>query len=379
MARIALCANVAWNLAHFRAPVIEALVARGDAVLAVAGADDSVGRLRRAGCEVVELAVDSKGANPARDLVLALRLRALYARRRPDVVLNFTIKPVIYGTMAARLAGVPVINTVTGLGTAFMADTWLHAVVDRLYRMTLPGSGPVVFQNGEDMALFRQRGYAAAADCRLVAGSGIDLARFAVAPMPAGPGSAFLMIARLLRDKGVVEFVEAARLVRAALPSARFRLVGPLGVANRTAVAEAELRAWVAEGAVEYLGEADDVRPHIAAADCVVLPSYREGMPRVLLEAAAMGRPLIATDVTGCREVVEDGVNGFLCPARDAAALAESMLRFAALDDGARRAMGQASRALAEARFDVAGVVSTYLGLIDERLASRRPGLYREA
>lgn len=175
----------------------------------------------------------------------------------------------------------------------------------------------------------------------------------------------FLLVARLLWDKGVGEFVEAARLLKSRFPIARFCLLGDVAAANRTAISEQQVQEWVQEGVIDYLGTVADVRPLIAQADCVVLPSYREGLPRSLLEAAAMGRPLIATDVTGCREVVEDGVNGFLCTVKDADSLAQAMERFMKLPREAIVDMGKASRAMVEQRFDERLVVEKYLREID--------------
>jgi len=371
--RVLITSNTAWNLANFRGPIIAALTARGDRVIAIAGEDRSVAGLTQLGCDVVGLAVDSKGVNPLSDLALLFRLRRAFAAHRPDVVLNFTIKPVIYGTLAARSLRIPVINTITGLGTAFIKDTWLTRIVEGLYKLALPGPRPVVFQNSEDLALFKERRLVTDNPCTIVAGSGIDLQEFRARPLPKRGPVTFLLIARLLKDKGIAEYVEAAGIVRTYFPQIRFQLLGPLGVANRTAISKAELSNWVVEGVIEYLGETDDVRPFIKAAHCVVLPSYREGMPRVLLEAAAMGRPLIATNVTGCRDVVDDGVNGYLCAARDAGNLAFKMRAFLDLSWGERQKMGNASGAIAEARFDVRRVVKTYLDLIDAQIVGRVP------
>src|SRR4029079_869089 len=191
---------------------------------------------------------------------------------------------------------------------------------------------------------------------RVLPGSGVDLEHFAPAPLPEGP-PVFLFIGRLLRDKGVVEFVEAARLVAREYPDARFRLLGGLDEGNRTGIRQPELNSWLAEGIVEHLGTTDDVRPHIAAATAVVLPSYREGLPRSLLEAAAMERPLIASDVPGCRDVVDDGINGFLCSVRDAGSLAEAMRRLLQLPRPQQLAMGKASRRRVQERFSEAAVV----------------------
>jgi glycosyltransferase involved in cell wall biosynthesis len=198
----------------------------------------------------------------------------------------------------------------------------------------------------------------------LLPGSGIDLDRFAPAPQPVGPPT-FLLIARLLGDKGVREFVAAARSLRAQLPDARFQLLGPIDEGNRTAIARAELDEWIAQGAVDYLGETDDVRPYVSEASAVVLPSYREGLPRSLLEAAAMARPLIATDVPGCREVVEDGVNGILCQARDADSLAKAMKTLAEAPVSKRSEMGEAARRKVQDQFSETIVIRAYLDALD--------------
>jgi glycosyltransferase involved in cell wall biosynthesis len=370
MTRIAFCANTAWNLANFRRPTIEALLERGDEVTVLAGADHSSADLKSLGCEVVALPIDSKGTNPIRDLALQRQIKHCLARYQPHVLLNYTIKPVIFGTRAAATMNIPVINTITGLGTTFIKDNWITRIVERLYRDSLPRSHIVFFQNRDDLAEFTKRDLLRDVPTQIVPGSGVDLDMFEPSPVASSKPDTFLLIARVLKDKGVEEFVEAARVLRAQHPDARFQLLGPLGVANRTAISEAGVSAWVQEGVVEYLGETDDVRPFIGRAHCVVLPSYREGMPRSLLEAAAMGRPIIATDVTGCREVVEHGNNGYLCNVRDPQDLAAKIRQFISLPLQKRQEMGQASRQLAESKFDVRTVVGTYLNSIDQVIAS---------
>jgi glycosyltransferase involved in cell wall biosynthesis len=204
-------------------------------------------------------------------------------------------------------------------------------------------------------------------------GSGVDLERFAPAPPQDGP-PVFLLVGRLLRDKGVAEFVDAARSLRSLLPGARFQLLGPIDEGNRTAITRSELESWVAEGIVENLGTTDDVRPFIAAATAVVLPSYREGLPRSLLEAGAMARPLIAADVPGCRDIVEDGINGLLCEVRNAASLASAMQRMAELPGGERAAMAEAARRKVQERFSEKFVVRAYLDVL-AALDAAKPGM----
>jgi glycosyltransferase involved in cell wall biosynthesis len=259
-----------------------------------------------------------------------------------------------------------VVATISGLGSAFLRGGFLGGLVLRLYRLGLGRAKAVVFQNPTDRALFIDRGLARPEQARLVAGSGIDLARFAPAPPPRPDGAfRFLLIARLLGDKGVVEFVDAARTVKRRHPHARFQLLGGPGGDNPSAVPESELARWAAESMVELLGVSDDVRTQIAEADCIVLPSYREGLPRSLLEGAAMARPLIGSDVPGCRDVIGDGVNGLLCEARSASSLAAAMERMLAMTPSERMEMGAAGRRKVEREFDQARVAAFYLEEIE--------------
>lgn len=363
---VVIAANSIWNITNFRSGLIKGLAADGiDAVVAAPGAGNQAGH-----CEI---AIDRSGINPLRDAALVLAYRRLLARTRPAAYLSFTIKPNIYGAIAARMVGVPSIPNVSGLGTAFLRGGGFARFVSALYRIAFARCPVVFFQNPDDRDLFISRAIVRPDQARVLPGSGIDLERFApVAGKDDGPPT-FLLVARLLGDKGVREYVAAARLLRLSLPAARFRLLGPLDDGNRSAITRAELDAWEAEGAIDYLGEADDVRPAIAAATAVVLPSYREGLPRTLLEAAAMGKPLVATDVPGCREVVSDGVNGTLCAARDAESLAQAMLRIAALDPGHRAEMGRQSRKMVQERYSESLVVAAYLDVL-RALSPRKSG-----
>jgi glycosyltransferase involved in cell wall biosynthesis len=362
--------NAAWNIAHFRRPVVRALSDRGHRLTALAPADDAVPALEGAGVRHLHLEMDNRGLNPVRDTGLALRLHRHFRAHAPDVILSWTIKNNIFGALAARQRAIPFIPNVSGLGTAFLSGRVVQTVAETLYRTAFRGLDTVFFQNEEDRDLFLSRRLTTPAQSHLLPGSGIDLAHFAAAPLPDGP-PVFLLIARLLRDKGVGEFVDAARMIRARHPQARFRLLGAAGADNRSAFDRATLDGWVAEGVVEYLGTTDDVRPAIAAATCIVLPSYREGAPRALIEGAAMARPLIATDVPGCRQVVDNGRSGFLCRAQDAADLAATIERFLALPHAAQAAMGAAGRARMERDYDERHVVAAYLAAIDRATGGR--------
>jgi glycosyltransferase involved in cell wall biosynthesis len=366
--KIAISINACWNFINFRAGLVRALVRAGHQVIAIAPSDPLSSRLEALGCRFVPLAMDSKSTSPLNDLKLTADYRRILRRERPDVYLGYTIKPNVYGSLAAHSLGIPVINNISGLGTAFIRQGWLNRIVRWLYRTALSRSRIVFFQNRDDRDLFTGLKLVDPARTRLLPGSGIDLADFRpeASEQDGARTPVFLMIARLLTDKGVNEYVEAARLVRADVPDARFRLLGFLGVQNRTAISAAQVASWQAEGVIDYLGDAEDVRPHIAAADCIVLPSYREGLPRTLLEGAAMGKPLIATDVPGCRDMVDEGENGFLCTVRDAGSLADAMRRMIALAPAERARMGHASRAKVEATYDERIVIGHYLTAIGD-------------
>lgn len=368
--KILLSINTAWNIANFRSGLIRGLHHSGYDVICAAPPDNHVHRIEALDCQFIPLPIDNKGTSPAKDAALTLRYLDIFRQHRPSIFMGYTIKPNVYGTIAASILGIPAINNVSGLGTAFIREDWITRIVHVLYRTAFNNSSTVFFQNGDDRELFVKRRLVKSHKAEILPGSGIDLAYFrpdtAISPATGGP--VFLLIARMLRDKGVVEFVEAARIVKKAYPKVRMQLLGFLDVENRTAISREEMDRWVKEGVIEYLGTTDDVRPFIAAADCVVLPSYREGTPRTLLEAAAMGKPLIATDVPGCREVVIDGLNGHLCEVCNASDLAEKIEIFLALSNDDRHAMGKASRRLAEERYDEKFVIEAYLRAIRRAL-----------
>ncbi|MDB5693186.1 MAG: glycosyltransferase family 1 protein [Alphaproteobacteria bacterium] len=362
---ILISINSSWNIVNFRSGLIRALIADGFRVVALAPPEGVwPERIVALGAEFQPIKIDRQGTSPMRDAALLWRYWQALRRIRPDVLLTYTAKPNVYGSLAARIAGVPVINNVAGLGTAFIRDNWLTRVMEKLYRAAFLRSSTVFFQNEDDLEQFVAAGLAPPDRALVLPGSGIDLTRFVPGARPtAERGDArvtFLLVARLLWDKGLAEYVEAARTIRASRPDVRFQILGPLDAGNRTVVSREEVERWSAAGLVEYLGEAEDVRPHLAAADCIVLPSYREGLPKVLLEGAAMGKPLIATDVQGCRSVVEDGINGFLCAPRSSEALAGAMLRFVDLPEVRRAALGAASRCRVEERFDERLVIQRY-------------------
>lgn len=368
---IVIAANSSWNLVNFRGNIIRALQARGHRVTAIAPRDAHTAQLIAMGVDFRPLNFRSSAISPTSDALLFARYLALLWKIRPAVFLGFTIKPNIYGSLAARLLGIKTINNVSGLGTAFIKQGLITRIAIGLYRQALRQAATIFFQNREDRDHFFALRIARPSQARLLPGSGVDLTRFKSAPLPGGAPFTFLLVARLLWDKGVQEFVDAARIVKTRYPSARFQILGPADVDNRTAVPRAKLDYWISEGLIEHLGATDDVRPAVSAADCVVLPSYREGLPRSLLEASAMARPIVATDVPGVRDVVEEGVTGLLCHVKDARSLAQALIAMMELPYEARRAMGLAGRARVERHFAIGLVTQHYLDAVGEAVRGR--------
>jgi glycosyltransferase involved in cell wall biosynthesis len=359
--KVLLTVNAAWNIWNFRRPIVEALLDDGHKVIILAPKDDAVPKLEALGCSFYHLEMNVKGLNPLQEPKTLLRLYRHFSNLQPDVILSFTIKNNIFGAISAKSAGIPFIPNVTGLGTAFLSGGFLERVAITLYKTAFRKLPAVFFQNEDDRNLFLERGLVTDHQARCLPGSGIDLDRFAATAYPSEGGAPhFLMISRLLRDKGVLEYVGAARRVKAQHSGARFQLLGATDSENRTAIDRETVQSWEREGVIEYLGTVEDVRPMIEAAHCVVLPSYREGAPRTLIEAAAIARPLIATDVPGCRAVVDNGKTGFLCEARNEESLAAACEAFMALSSEERAAMGRAGRAKMEREFGQSIVLEAY-------------------
>lgn len=357
---VLISANSFWNIANFRAELVEALASRGHRIwIAAPDADEDWARAR--GAEAIEIEVDRSGLNPFTDAILWFDYLRIFRRLRPGVLLGFTAKPNVYGSLAARITGWTSLPNVSGLGTAFINNGALSRLVGLLYRIAFRGCPIVFFQNPDDRDLFVERNIVRPGQARLLPGSGVDLDWFAPAPSSDEGPPRFLFIGRLIGDKGVREFVAAARLLKHEFPDWRFQMLGSLDQGNRSGVGSQELGSWVEQGLIEHLGQTHDVRPHIVAATAVVLPSYREGLPRSLLEAAAMARPLVASDVPGNRQIVEHGVNGLMCEVRNPQSLAKAMREIATMGLVRRAEMGRAGRALVERSYGVDQVVDAYL------------------
>jgi glycosyltransferase involved in cell wall biosynthesis len=310
--------------------------------------------------------MDSRGANPVKDLALIFELYTIYKKVKPDIILHYTIKPNVYGTLAAALLGIPVVNNVCGLGTVFLKKNIISFVAKTLYRISFRFARKVFFQNPDDMALFIGENLVPETTVDLLPGSGIDLKKFAPAPFTRNSAFTFLLISRLITDKGVLEYVEAVKKLKAEGVNARFQVLGAIDEKHKRGIAKGVIDSWITSGTIDYLGTTEDVRPFIHQADCVVLPSYREGTPRVLLEAASISKPIIATDVPGCNQVVEDQVNGLLCSLKDADDLAEKMRTMSHLDDDQLKLFGANGRKKMETQFDESTVIHKYLQTLRE-------------
>lgn len=378
--KVLVIASFAPSLVNFRGALLGAMVAARHNVIACAPDDDpdTEAALSAIGVGYRRIPMQRAGMNPLADLRTATALVRLMIEERPDLVLAYTQKPIIYGGLATRLAGrrARFAAMMTGLGYIGIADgARLRRAVRRLvaaaFRFAVGRAHPIIVFNRDDAGDLRRHGMVSPGQAIIqVPGSGVDIERFAPSPLPPGP-PVFLMIARLLRDKGVAQYAAAARIVRDAHPHARFVLVGPFDP-NPSGISRADLAAWVAHGAIEYHGATADVRPHLAAASVFVLPSFREGLPRAVLEAMATGRPIVTTDAPGCRETVIPGDNGFLVPVGSVAPLAEAMTAFINDPTLAQR-MGGRSRELATERFSVDRVNARLLDLLDLDRIDVRP------
>ena len=374
MPKFLFVANVARDLYNFRIGLMRVLRKKGFEVVCIAPEDSFVEKFKDEGFRFIPLEYlrrESKGL--FNNLLLIWELYKIYKEEKPDLIFHYTIKPNIFGNIASGIAGIRSISVVTGLGSFFVRKSVLQIVIKYLYKFSFIFTEKVFFLNTDDRDLFVKEGIIPSKKEVLVNGEGIDTDYFS--PEFCKEYSkkrkghlVFLLIARLLWDKGIGEFVESARKVKERYPEVEFWLLGPLDKANPTAVPSKTIKSWEEKGIIKYLGVVDDVRPLIHQSDVVTLPSYREGIPRSLLEAISMGKPIITTDAPGCREVVEDGKNGFLVPVKDVEALTNAMIKFIELTEEERQEMGHYSREKAIREFDEKIIVKKYIEVIEEVL-----------
>lgn len=363
--KLIMVANTSWSVFNFRHSLIKELLNCGVELYVIAPEDKFSAKLTEMGCQVLDLPMQAKGVNPIADLALMLRLLRHYREIKPDFIIHYTIKPNIYGSLAAKLADIPSLAITTGLGYTFVNQNVVSQVARQLYKFAFRYPKEVWFLNEDDRRAFLEHHLIEPDKAVLLHGEGVNLNHFVPRDKPQPDENIrFLLIARMLRDKGVCEFVEAARQIRQRYPNAIFQLLGNCGVPNPSVIGREEIAQWEREGVVEYLGTTDDVRPIIAQADCLVLPSYREGIPRTMIESAAMAKPLIVSDAPGCRDVVLDGQTGYLCEVKNAKSLAQRCEQFLTLSDSEKQAMGKAGRSFMEAKFDEKWVIKQYFATL---------------
>lgn len=366
---IAIVANSTWNIYNFRLDLIRKLRNEGFQIIVIAPVDEFIHYLNE--LKFIQH-IPLKHLQPHRknlvyDLKLLLELYYIFIRYRPDLILSYTVKPNIYGSIAAKMARIPSIATLTGLGYAFLHKNWINNIVTQLYRLALPHPFKVVFHNADDLTHFREQGLVQAKQAMVIPGSGVNINYFKPRPKPKDTGKfIFLFIGRLLRDKGLYETVDAIREVKHWAKHAECWVAGELSPKNPMAVAKEQILQWQQEGVIRYLGRRNDIRSLLQKAHVVVLPSYREGMPRSILEAMAMAKPILTTSVPGCRDTVEPGKNGYLVPPNQVRPLVKQMLKLYQDEGAVLEQMGRHSRELVHQKFNTQRINQAYLRLIKE-------------
>lgn len=370
MTTIALSANTSWYLYNFRKNTIIALIQEGYRVIVIAPKDEYSQKLSKLGCQYIDVNIDQGGTNPIKDIKTFFYFYRVYKKNNIDVVLNFTPKNNIYSTLAANFNDVRSVNNIAGLGILFINESVTSKIARFLYKISQSKSSRLFFQNEDDRRLFLDKKITTNVPTDRLPGSGVDLSRFTLSPAPNDGKVRFLLIARMLYDKGIQQYVDAAGILKNKYGGkVEFQLLGFLDVDNPSAVSSVVMQTWVDEGVVNYLGTSDNVEQDIANVDCMVLPSYyREGVPKSLLEAGAMGKPIVTTNNVGCRETVDDGVNGYLCEPRSSESLIEKLELIIKMSHSQRLTLGLNSRLKIEKEFDEKIVIEKYIKAIEECL-----------
>lgn len=359
--KIIISANTSWYIYNFRKSLILSLQNLNYKIYTLAPVDEYTEKLIKLGCNHEEIKINNMSVNPFTEIFVIVKYYKVFKKIKPCAILNFTPKPNIYGSIAARLCKIPCINNITGLGTAFIDNNLLSKIVEMLYKVSQKNVYRIFFQNKDDMSLFVNLGIVKNEQIDLLPGSGVDLDKFLPLPQKQYNTINFILIARLIWDKGIGEFIEAAKIVKQKYPFSNFFLLGDIDINNPKAVPEEKIKYWEKQGLLKWYGKTDDVRPFIANCDCVVLPSYREGVPKSLLEAASMGKPIITTNVTGCKEVVDDNITGFLCEVRNPIDLANKMEKIILMSSEERMEMGKKGREKMIMGFNEKIVINKYI------------------
>lgn len=360
--RIAFVHNAVWEMYNFRGDLLKELSNKGYDVTVICPPDEKNEHFitEELGLKLITVPMNRKGTNFKEEFKFTKNLHKIYKEEKFDLIFHYTIKPNIFGTIAAKLAGVKSIAITTGLGYAFMHNNLTSYIARFLYKFSLTFAQEVWFLNDDDMKIFLENDLVTEGQAFKLPSEGINLKRFSPQVKEKNDKTTFLMIARVLYDKGFKEFVEAAKIIKETHKDIEFQLLGALDKGNPTGVPEEEVLKAVNEEIINYLGTTKDVVPVIAKADCLVLPSYREGVSRVLMEAAAMGKPIIATNVTGCREVVDNGKTGFLCKLKNSKDLSEKMEKLISLTHEERVLMGQKGREKVAEEMELEKIIDIY-------------------
>ncbi|HIM93632.1 MAG TPA: glycosyltransferase family 1 protein [Campylobacterales bacterium] len=365
MKTVMIVVNTSWNIYNFRLNLMHSLQSSGFRVIALAPKDDYSIKLKEEGFEWINLPFDNSSTNPLKETMQIKYFHEIYKKVMPDIILHYTIKPNIYGTLAAKWLNIPSINNVSGLGTIFLNNTLSSKVAKQLYKFSFRYANKVFFQNDDDLNLFIENKLVSKKYTDRVPGSGIDIDKFKsnYNTQEEGDEIVFLFIARLIREKGIKEYIEAIKMIKDMNlnKQVKFQIIGDLYLSNPSAISQNELDSWISDDLIEYLGYQSDVKSFIEKSSCVVLPSYREGLSKSLLEAASMEIPIITTDVSGCRDVVEDGVNGYLCRVQDSDSLKEQFVKMIELSVDDREKMGQKGREKVINEFSDERVIDKYL------------------
>lgn len=366
---IIITVNSAWNAVNFRRSLIEAIISDGHTVVVLSPPDVSMSVMRelnKIGCRFLPLEMDIRGLNPFKNFSLIGRMKKIFREEQPDVIFSYTIKNNIFGSLAAAKLRIPFVPNITGLGTAFLSGQLLQKIAINLYRYAFRRHDIIFFQNHDDKNFFLKHKIITNQQGCLLPGSGIDLYHFKPTTYPSEIKEiVFLMIARVIIDKGVIEYIEAAKEIKLKFPDVRFQILGSIDTTNRSAIDAKIVKSWVDDGIIEYLGTTNDVRPYISNSHCVVLPSYREGAPRTLIEGASMARPIIASNVPGCRDVVEDTKTGYLCKARDKNDLVRCVKDFMSLHHEDKVLMGRLGREKMSKSYDDSIIKQAYRNILE--------------
>ena len=364
--KIMISANTSWNIYNFRIPLIKALSKKNEIII-VTKKDQYTTRLISLDLKIETIHIDSKGMSLKNDILLFFKYYYLIKKYKPDYFFGFTIKPNIYFNLASFFSKVKNINTITGLGTSFMNKGFLNFIVKLMYKIALLNSYITIFQNNDDLNTFKndiiikyKKNY------KVVKGSGVDLNfyKYSKNLLKDKDSLNFLFVGRVIPDKGIIELISAISNIKKKYKNIKFKFIGSLDYENFTLINKIKIKKLISDDLIEYLGYKEDIRSYVIESNCLILPSYREGLPRSLLEAASIGRPIIATDVAGCREIVKNGYNGFLCKVKDSLDLEKKIIKFINLNTNKILEMSTNSRKLVENKFELNKIISSYLEII---------------